>query len=315
MSVKVPVAQFDSTVIENLKNSDDGKHVQASAAATGVIRNKIREDGFQRKILPFREITDKNLMKTLDHELPQVYGEMEPDSPAAKCIPYNASPDTAFFHGDKFAVILCIISTPEFAKDINELRTYDNDFQQIVTDNSIRDIHTEEDTRWIASVDRIVGSEVNFASATEDTQNVFFNGEAITRNRYRQVLNFIEDRDLNNGVFLINRRTEKAFLTFDRTEFGGDMAEKLMMEGLKAMPKNVIFGVPHIATIKKALVPNNVIYGFCEENYLGRAYMLDNIEVTVEKKKNVIRFCAQEQIGATIANTRAVQRTRFELER
>jgi hypothetical protein len=37
------------------------------------------------------------------------------------------------------------VTTPEFTKDINELRTYRMDLRQVITDNSLKDIQTEED--------------------------------------------------------------------------------------------------------------------------------------------------------------------------
>ena len=77
------------------------------------------------------------------------------------------------------------------------------------------------------------------------------------------------------------------------------------------MGKFVRFGVPHLATIKRLMVPDNVVYQFSEQEYLGKGYQLQEPTMFVEKKKDILRFCAQEKLGFTIGNVRAVARTLF----
>ena len=69
--------------------------------------------------------------------------------------------------------------------------------------------------------------------------------------------------------------------------------------------------VPHLATLKRALVPDNVVYQFTEPNYLGRFYILEDVTMYVERKRDMLQFNAEEKIGCTIANVRGITRTRF----
>jgi hypothetical protein len=68
-------------------------------------------------------------------------------------------------------------------------------------------------------------------------------------------------------------------------------------------------GIPHIATIKRSLVPDYVIYKFAPTQYLGEAARLQDITSYIERKKNVIRMSAQEVIAVSVANVAAVSRT------
>jgi hypothetical protein len=298
-------------LLSAIAESGDGHCKNASEAGTAMIRRRLRENGFTRLILPFQQVSKADLTYLPDSELPAIVEEMEPDSPGAKAIPFNDTPDTQFYRGDKFAVYFCNITTPEYTKNVYELMTYKNDLRQVVTDNALKDIQTEEDNRTITEVDRVVGSTANVVSpVTGLVQHFSING-GITRSNYKEVLHHLEDRELNNGVFLMNRHTAKEFLEWDRSEFGGDIAERLALEGLSALSEAKVFGVRHIFTMKRDIVPDNVVYEFAEPSFLGRAYVLEDVTMYVEKKRDILRFSAQEKIGVTFANTSALGKTTF----
>ena len=298
-------------LLSAVQEAGDGHCKNASEAGTAMIRRRLRENGFTRLILPFQQISDSDLTYLPDTELPAIIEEMEPDSPGAKAIPFNDTPDTSFYRGDKFAVYFCKITTREFTKNVDELRTYKNDLRQVVTDNSLKDIQTEEDSRTITEVNRVVGSTANAVSpVTGIIQHYQITG-GITRSNYKEILNHLEDRELNNGVFLMNRHTAKEFLEWDRSEIGGDLAQTLLKEGVSGFDEAKIFNVRHIFTMKRDLVPDNVVFEFAEPSFLGRAYVLEDVTMYVEKKRDILRFSAQEKIGITFANTAALGKTTF----
>jgi hypothetical protein len=300
---------FNRQLLEAISNAQDGVLKQASESSSRMVRRRIRENGFGRLILPFKPVTDADLNQLPNTELPVIIEEMEPDSPGAKAINFNDTADTAFYRGDKFVVYFCKITTPEFTKNVDELRTYKSDLRGVVTDNALKDMHTQEDARFIKNVDTIVGS-TGGVGASGLTQNFNVAG-AIHRSTYPDILSYLEDRNLNNGVYLMNRKTAKAFLKWDRAEIGGDLAESLMKDGLTALQEAKIMGIRHIFTIKRDLVPDNVVYQFAEPGFLGKAYELMPITMFVEKKKDILRFSAMEKVGLTIANVAAVNRATF----
>lgn len=297
-------------LLDSITAADDGLLKNASEASTQMIRRRLRENGFSRLIIPFKSVSNSDLNYLPDTELPVIVEEMEPDSPGAKAIPFNDTADTAFYRGDKFVVYFCKITTPEFVKNVDELRTYKNDLRQIITDNSLKDIHTEEDSRTIKEVDQIVGT-ANTADGAADVQQNFEIAGGITRANYKEVLNHLEDRELNNGLFLMNRHTIKEFLEWDHDEIGGELSERIFKEGASALNEAKIFGVRHAITMKRALVPDNVIYQFAEPNYLGRAYVLQDVTMYVKKEKDILRFVAHEKIGMTFANVSGCNKTTF----
>ena len=300
---------FNRELLEQLNEAPDGMLKNASTASSNMIRRKIRENGFMRLILPPKPVGNEDLDRLPDTELPVIIEDMEPSSEGAKSISFNDTADTAFYKGDKFVVYFDQITTKEFTKNINELRTYKMDLRGVITDNSLKDVQTTEDSRFIKGCDVIVGSTAGVGLSGVQ-QNFNISG-GITRDTYYKTLSILEDLELNNGVFLMNRKAAKEFLKFNRSEIGGDLAEKLFTEGLGALPEAKIHGVRHIFTIKRDLVPDNVVYLFAEPEYLGRFYTLQDITMYVEKKKDILKFSARETIGCSVANVKGVGKVTF----
>jgi len=210
-----------------------------------------------------------------------------------------------------------VITTPEFTKDVNELRTYRMDLRKVITDNALRDIQLEEDAAFISAVNGIVGNAGSTGAAGFQQHTAFTKtggstaGTQISREDYVKVLSLLEDQNLNNGVVLMNRKTAKTFLTFDRSEIGGDLSQTLFTDGLSGLQEAKIFGVKHLFTIKKDLVPDDQIFIFAEPDYLGRFYTLQEPTMYVEKKKDVLRFSARETLSVAFANLGGVAKVTF----
>lgn len=303
------VEVFNRELLEAIQDAPDGVLKTASTAGSNMIRRKIRENGFARSIIPPKTVSNEDLDRLPNTDAPAIIEDMEPLSPGAKSISFDDTADTAFYSGDKFVVYFDKITTPEFTKNVNELRTYRMDLRAVITDNALKDVQRTEDSRFIKAVDRIVGSTAGVGLSGRQ-QNFNITG-GLTRSTYKTALSVLEDADLNNGVFLMNRKTAKSFLGFTRDEIGGDLAQDLFTDGLAALKEAKIHGVRHLFTIKRDLVPDNVVYLFTEPDYLGRWYQLQDTTMYVEKKKDILRFSAQETLGVSFANVAGVAKVTF----
>lgn len=303
------VRERNQLLMQRIESADNGHLKEASAAGSSMIRRRIREEGFLRSILPPMTKSNADLNRVVEHDRPVIIEDMEPLSRGARSITFGDTADTQFYNGNKFVVVFNPITTPEWTKDINELRTYQMDLRQVITNNSLLDVHTHEDERFLSLVDTVVGP-VGGVGASGFAQNFQIQG-GITRDTYPEVLSKLEDLNLPNGCILMNRRTAKEFLKWDRSEIGGDLAQDLVKDGLSAFKDAVIFGTKHRFTIKRNLVPDNVLYIFAEPSYLGRFYELAPLTMYIEKKVDTLRFSAREVVGLTIANVAGVAKVTF----
>ena len=324
-SQEVNIDVLNKEIIDAISDADEGNIKSASTAGSNMIRRRIREDGFARNIIAPKTVTNDMLDRVPEHDRPVMIEDMEPDSKGAKSIPFGDSADTEFYYGTKYLCVFNVITTPEFTKDINELRTYKMDLRRVITDNALRDIQQEEDTRFIEVINTVCGNypQNNTAGTVAGANGQSGHNQAytvklatasagdITRKEYVNCLSHLENNNLNNGVFLMNRKTAKEFLKMDRSEAGGDLSQELLVSGLKALSEATVFGVRHLFTIKADLVPNMEVYHFAEPEFLGRFYTLQDPTMYVEKKKDILRFSARETISVTIANLSGVARTKF----
>jgi hypothetical protein len=92
-------------LIDAIIEAEDGVCKNASTAASVMIRRRIRENGFTRKIIPPKQIGNEDLTRLQDSELPAIVEDMEGDQATAKSISFNDTPDTEFYRGERFTVV------------------------------------------------------------------------------------------------------------------------------------------------------------------------------------------------------------------
>lgn len=302
--VDVNDQKLNAELLSAIMDAADGPLNKVAAAGQSYIRRELRENAFSEKIIPHVKVENSDLTYW-DTELPVIVEEMEPSSPGAVSLSFNDHPDATFYRRDKFIVYFSKISTPEFTKNTDELRVGKSNIRQIVTDNSLRDIEYTQDKRFIDYIEDICGGAAG-ATGKAGFQQWFTTSAAITRDSYVDSISHLEDVKLNNGMFLTNRKTANQFVKFGRDEAGGDLSEALMKQGRKALEGGVVMDIPHAFTIKRDLVPDNTVYQFTTPEYLGRAYILEDVTMYVEKKKDILTFSAVKKYGMTIANVAGV---------
>ena len=69
--------QSNKELLARLRESDDGEVKFASAAGSKMLKRRIYEEGFLRRILPEETVTDDDLTPQLSHEYPCILKEME----------------------------------------------------------------------------------------------------------------------------------------------------------------------------------------------------------------------------------------------
>jgi hypothetical protein len=301
--------QLSAEIIEHILDAPDGHIKEASQSGTRILRRRVREDGVFRRILTPKTATDSMLTRLPDHDNPVIVRDMEPDSKGAMTVPFGAGLDSEFYSSNAYVCKFETITTPEFTKDVNQLRVLSYDLPKLIQDNSIKDIQKTEDFSALAVVDTIVGS-IGGNGAAGYVQNHQIIGD-INKQTYPEVLNALEDNEIENGVVLMNRRTAKKFLTnWDADDFGDALAGETFRKGMSAIDSRAL-GIPHIFTIKRGLVPDNVVYVFASEEFLGNFDILEDVKLFVKKEKDIITFSSREVISVTFGNVGGMHRFEF----
>jgi len=283
---------------------ENGMQKEAQDAVTDFVRMRMREEGFLRQILPPVMVTDDDLDKQVDTDKPVIVCEKEPDSPAAISVPFGTLPMNRYIRGIRFRVMFQRIMSPRFVKDVNELRTYDQDIRQILSDNALKDMQAEEDGKFIATVDSIL---VGANQIVPDTGVVQWEEIAggITRETWNDALKILPKTPahFSASTILMNNVTVLEFQKWGRDEIGGDMAQQIASRG---WGETNWFGTRIIVTIKRNLVPDNRIYQFVKPSRMGKNFLLEDTTMYVDTKAFMIEFFAYASMGACIANPAGV---------
>lgn len=284
-----------------IKNAED--------AVNAFIRVKMREDGFWRKILPPIPISNDDLDRQVDTDKPTIVLDKEPNSPAAASVPYATQPFARYIRSPRFRVMFDRILTPKFMKDVGELRTYDMDIRQILSDNAVKDMLAEEDGKAIATVNTLLGAIDTVVPETGVSQYQTITG-GISRDSVNDALKILPSTPahLESATVLVNNITVKDVQKWGYDEIGGELSEEILRQGFA---ERNLLNARWIVTIKTRLVVDNEMYFFAEPKFLGKFFVLEDTTMHIKREAFMLEFYAYESIGSAIGNAAAIGRALY----
>ena len=270
-----------------LDKIDQGMTKEAGAAMSAFVRQKLREDGFTRRILNPVAITASELDRQLTEE-PQVIVEKEPDSVAAN-LPFLSRAEVRYFPGSRYAVTFQKISSAEFKKSKFELATYRTDIRTILQENSVKDLQAQEDSNFYNNILTIATANSNVFSIA---------GGFNVPNLNAGIKNLLAKK-LPVGCILMTQSMYADLLAQPATVIGSPAASELF-RGQASLDN--FFGYKIITTNKADILPTNQAIVFAPQEYLGQFYSLQEPTTFLKTEADIIQFQTYEAIGAGIGN-------------
>lgn len=271
-----------------LDKIDQGMTKEAGAAMSAFVRQKLREDGFTRKILTPVQITASELDRQLTEE-PTVIVEKEIDSVAAN-MPFLGRGAIRYFTGSRYPVTFQKIESDTFTKSKFELATYRTDIRTILQENSVKDLQEQEDKNFYQNI-------VSIASANGNVSTI--SGGFNVVNLMAGVKKLIAKK-LPVGCILMTQSMYADLLSQPATTIGSDKAGAFFT-GEQSLSN--FFGYKIITTNKADILPDNRAIIFAPQDYLGQFYSLQEPTVFLKTEADMISFRTYESVGAGIGNT------------
>ncbi len=297
----------NETVFEQL--STPGREKQAADAVNDFTRLKMREDGFFRRIVPPLQISNDELDRQVDTDKPVKVVDKEPDSPAAVSVPFATLPINVYIRGPRYRVLFDRIVTPRFTKDVDELRTWVMDIRQVLSDNAIKDMLAEEDSKFLTAVNTsLVGQDVVVpGSGTIQWQTI---SGGITRDTMEDAFKILPrtPSHLEVDTVLINNVTIRELMKWPRDEMGGDFSQDLVKNGWS---EQEFMNARWIISIKRDLIPDDSIYMFGAPKFVGKFFLLEDATMYIRKEAWMLEFFCYLTGGGSIGNTNSLARADF----
>ena len=275
---------------------DQGFIKEAEKEGSAFIRSKMRQSSFAREILPPIVIADDEIDRDVDTDIPRKIVDKEPDS-TATFVTFKGTGDRTWFSGPRYAIYFGKIESQRFTKSKFELMSYQNDIRKILTENSVKDMADIEDEKFYeTSVAAVVGH------ADQDIAgSIPMNAAAIVAAIKAHVT-----RKIPVGKLLMTKSTYYDALLLDASSVGDPIASRHYDEGVEEEEK--LWGFPVVTTIKNDILPNNEIWVYGPENYLGNFFLLQDATLFIKQEADIITFWSYSAPGIGIGNTSAITR-------
>lgn len=293
---KVSAQQLNSNFVRKI---EQGRTKEAAEEGSAFIRTKLRQEAFSREILPPVVLADDELDRDVNSDQPRKIVEKEPDS-VATFVPFYGTGPRTIFKGPRYEVRFGKIESQRFRKSKFELMSYQNDIRKIISDNSVKDMAEQEDSKFISTIDTILAAapaQVIGAPAFDSAAFV-----ALFQN--------MVNRKIPLGKLLMTDATYMNSLQLPYTAVG-QVASRHYDEGVEKEKK--LWGVPVVTTIHNNLVTGHngttsSVYLFAPDNFLGNFFLLQDATLYIEQKADIISFHAYEAPGIGIGNSFGVSR-------
>jgi hypothetical protein len=283
-----------------VRKLDDGRTKEAEAEGTAFIRQQLRQESFAREVIEPVMLADDEIDRDENTDQPKKIVEKEPDS-IATFVPFYGTGVRTLFRGPRYAVHFGKTESARFRKSKFELMTYQNDIRKILSDNSVKDMADQEDSKFITTINSILTS-----NPAQVTAAVSFNAAA-----FKGMFQNLVGRRIPIGKTLMTKFTYYEALDLPATDVGNDIASAHYRDGIEKEER--LWGLPVITSIKTDIFTpqggaTHSIWVFGPENYLGNFFLLQDATLFIKQEADMIYFHSYAAPGIGIGNTAAITR-------
>lgn len=277
-----------------------GHEKDAGEAISSYTKTTLREDSFTYRLMDPLPIPDSELTPQVTTDKPSKVLEMEPGSPAAVSLPFGEMPLSIHIQVPRYLATFDRVISPRVYKDMAELRTYQMDVRQVISDNMNKDMLAEVDTKFIGTVNTaLMGLDtVQPITGVAQWRSV---GGGIERETVIEVLKFMPQTPfrLETHTVLVNTLFLMEMMKWGRDEMGGNLSEEVLVNGWN---ERTFLGRRWISTIKRDLIPDTRMYCFADPRAIGKMFILEEPTMFVKKEAYLIDFFLYMTIGGALAN-------------
>jgi len=282
-----------------VRKLEAGRVKEAQDEGSAFIRMKVRQESFAREIINPILLADDEIDRDENTDQPKKIVEKEPES-VATFVTFQGTGPRTWFKGPRFAVKFGKTESQRFTKNKWELMTYQNDIRKILSDNSVKDMADQEDTKYITTVDDIIALN----AAVQLTAGAAFNSSS-----FRKALQAMVHRRQPIGKLLMTKELYYEALDLPATSVGDDVASRHYDEGIEEEEK--LWGIPVVSTMKSDILNAKKAYVFAPENFLGCFFLLQDATLFIKQEADIIEFWSYAAPGIGFGNTLAMQAIAF----
>jgi hypothetical protein len=284
-----------------IRKLEEGQVKEAEAESSAFIRQKLRQAAAVREVIVPEGITEDQLDRDENSDQPKKIIDKEPDS-VATFVQFQGTGPRTWFRGPRYAVKFGKIESQRFTKSKFELVTYTSDIRKILSDNSVKDMADQEDSKFAGLITAIAAGNPSVQVTSGSFSSTTF------KNSMKALLT----RKLPVGKMLMSKARYLDALDLSSTQVGYDVVKRHFDEGIESTQR--LWGIPVVTTIKTDIYDVNKAWVFSPQapnNFLGNFYLLQDATLFIKQEADVVEFWSYEALGLGIGNALAIQEIRF----
>lgn len=292
----------------------EGLQKTAASRVDEYLQTTAREDGICRKIMGVEPVTPDDLDQRIESNDPVIIREVEPETNASYSLAIGGAPLNDYIDAPKYEILFSRLATRRSYADVATLYTFKMDIEQIYNDLHLKNLLDEEDRKFFLSADNSIGTKDDTTAGNTRFGRTGAKGwnslGTMTRGALMNSMKGIPSckNRLTASKALVNNLFIYDIASLDRVALGGDIAEKLLFDGVADVS---ILGLDFCVTIKHQFVGNEDMYLFADEKYIGEFCVLEDVTVSVKKESYLFETFAYEMVGGTLKNEAAYCKASF----
>lgn len=268
----------------------------------GYVRDRLRDVQFSKKVLPPRAVTptDRGVQRSVNHDGLVYIDEIEPNS-GAVAIAWTGSPRVQYLKAKRYEIPFFQVSSFEYETTEQELWASVNPIHKIVENNTVKDLGTLEDLRFLILVEQalavtgsvIKGTATNAGAASGDIEL----GDIVT------LKNTLAGERRPDDILVINAQDYNKLVKWQANDVGYSVKEKMVYGTY--LP-DAILQLRVVKVVDTVLLKQGNIYLFSRPEFVGRFMTLGTTQFSLKKERDLISWSSWEFIAMSIANAYSV---------
>lgn len=291
---QVDPRSFNGLFLEALK-APGGLEKQAEKTGT-FIEDRVRENSFLDEIITPQPISNMQLDRSVNHDLPMKIGYIEPDASAVS-LNFRGAPEEKWMQGPKYEIVFYKISTEKMKKTEGEIMAYPYPITQVIEKNMVKDMARVKDATFMGYVEDII-TYMEGAGGGNSSESV---AADMSRDVIVVGLNMLDAYQLNCGKMLMSKRDWNIWNATQATDVGDSVAAEMTRNGYAS---TTIMGNEVIVSNKRDLVAPGSLYFFAPQKSFGENYVLSETNFQIKKDADLITMEGWQYCGTGIGNLR-----------
>lgn len=291
MFENMDTTSFNNLFIERL-DTPEGLE-KTSAAGSAFVRAVMREVAFSRRILPPESVTRADCQRSVKHDTLVKIVDIEPDSKAF-AVNFRGEAEDKYIQGRRYALPFFKIESQKFQKQEAELLAYDYPITKVIEENSIKDLQTVEDEKFVEYSE----SAINITG-----KRIISTDTAIDKKNLNSLFKMIDYDRLSVGCVLLNNVDFDDWQVQDSVQLGDTLASEITVSGYKY---DSIMKRKLVVTNKSDIVAPGEVWVYTEPQYLGNFFILNDTKFWIKKEADMIIWKTWEYIAEGFGNIRSV---------